>query len=123
MRYGPGTCDLPGPSGRSLAAALDDGRRFAARVVAFDPEADAAVLRAPGLAAQPLRLTRAARTAAVVVGYPQGAAVPAVLPATVRPDQPAGKASEPESRSPITWPGAAGRATARRPRHGTARPR
>ncbi|KAB8185623.1 hypothetical protein FH610_012725 [Microbispora catharanthi] len=74
---------------RDLEVVLDDGRRFAARVVAFDPEVDAAVLRAPGLTAQPLRLTRAARTAAVVVGYPKGAAVPAVLPATVRPDQPA----------------------------------
>lgn len=74
---------------RDLEVVLDDGRRFAARVVAFDPEADAAVLRAPGLTARPLRLTKAARTTAVVVGYRKGAAAPAVLPATVRPDEPA----------------------------------
>ncbi|WP_185949191.1 trypsin-like peptidase domain-containing protein [Microbispora sp. KK1-11] len=74
---------------RDLEVVLDDGRRFAARVVAFDPEVDAAVLRAPGLTAQPLRLTRAARTAAVVVGYPKGADAPVVIPATVGPDQPA----------------------------------
>ncbi|XVQ88732.1 trypsin-like peptidase domain-containing protein [Microbispora siamensis] len=74
---------------RDLEVVLDDGRRFTARVVAFDPEVDAAVLRAPGLTVRPLRLTKAARTAAVVVGYRKGANVPVALPATVRPDQPA----------------------------------
>ncbi|MBE3009254.1 trypsin-like peptidase domain-containing protein [Microbispora sp. NEAU-D428] len=74
---------------RDLEVVLDDGRRFPAQVVAFDPEVDAAVLRAPGLTARPLRLTRGRRTTAVVVGYRKGEAAPAVLPATVRPDQPA----------------------------------
>ncbi|WP_182904632.1 trypsin-like peptidase domain-containing protein [Microbispora sp. H13382] len=74
---------------RDLEVVLDDGRRLAARVVAFDPEVDAAVLRVSGLATRPLRLTEAAITTAVVVGYRKGATVPAALPATVRPDQPA----------------------------------
>ncbi|MEN3535658.1 trypsin-like peptidase domain-containing protein [Microbispora sp. ZYX-F-249] len=75
---------------RALEVVLDDGRRFPARVVVFDPEVDAAVLRVPGLTARPLRLTEAAITAAAVVGYRKGAAVPSTLPATVLPDQPAG---------------------------------
>ncbi|MGW5260049.1 trypsin-like peptidase domain-containing protein [Microbispora sp. NPDC004025] len=74
---------------RALEVVLDDGRRFAARVVAFDPKVDAAVLRVPGLTARPLRLTRDERTSAVVVGYPKGTTVPVALPARVRPDQPA----------------------------------
>ncbi|WP_328709638.1 trypsin-like peptidase domain-containing protein [Microbispora hainanensis] len=73
---------------RDLEVVLGDGR-FAAQVVAFDPEADAAVLRAPGLTARPLRFTQASITAAVVVGYHKGATVPVELPAKVRPDQPA----------------------------------
>ncbi|MEU6413371.1 trypsin-like peptidase domain-containing protein [Microbispora sp. NPDC046933] len=74
---------------RDLEVVLDDGRRFPAQVVAFDPESDAAVLRAPGLTARPLRPTRGRRTTAVVVGYRKGEAAPAVLPARVRPDEPA----------------------------------
>jgi S1-C subfamily serine protease len=87
---------------RDLEVVLDDGRRFAARVVAFDPEVDAAVLRAPGLTARPLRLTRGRRTTAVVVGYPKGTAVPAVLPATVRPDEPA-ESYDIYNRKRVSW--------------------
>ncbi|MFG1859646.1 trypsin-like peptidase domain-containing protein [Microbispora bryophytorum] len=74
---------------RDLEVVLGDGQRFTARVVAFDPEVDAAVLRVPGLTARPLRLTEAAITAAVVVGYSKGATVPVALSARVRADQPA----------------------------------
>lgn len=74
---------------RDLKVVLDDGRRFGASVVAFDPRADAAVVRVPGLRARPLPPARAVRTTAVIVGYRNGERSPIALPATVRANIPA----------------------------------
>ena len=51
-----------------------DGARAPATVVFFDPDRDLALLRAPTLAARPLRLGPAARTGqrGAVIGYPGG---------------------------------------------------
>lgn len=74
---------------KDLEVVLDDGRRFGARVVAFDPRADAAVLRVPGLPARPLPPAPAVRTTAVIVGYRDGKRSPIALPVTVRAGVPA----------------------------------
>ncbi|WP_417563642.1 MarP family serine protease [Microbacterium sp.] len=53
---------------------LPDGTARPGRIVAFDPEQDLAIIRAPGLGARPLQLssTLPAGAAAVVAGYPYG---------------------------------------------------
>lgn len=63
---------------RSTAVLRDDGRRFDASIVAFDPARDLAVLRVDGLDRPPLPLdssTPSARTTGGVFGHPGGEAL------------------------------------------------
>lgn len=75
---------------RAPEVSVPDGRRLPATVVLYDPGRDIAVLRVPGIAGTPLRLsTDPARAGAsgAVAGYPQDGPFTAV-PSRVRARQP-----------------------------------
>ncbi|MEN3535740.1 trypsin-like peptidase domain-containing protein [Microbispora sp. ZYX-F-249] len=57
---------------RSLSVTTDDGEAFPARVVAFDPSVDVAVLYVPDLSAPPLIIADAPPGNAYALAYPKG---------------------------------------------------
>lgn len=66
-----------------------DGRLVTARIVAFDPNRDLAVLSAPGLGQAPLAVAEAGEgMAGAVLGYPGGQNTVRVAPATIRRESP-----------------------------------
>ncbi|MBT2224738.1 trypsin-like peptidase domain-containing protein [Nonomuraea sp. NEAU-A123] len=67
----------------SLTVTADDGKAYEARVVAFDPDVDVAVLYAPDLPAHPLLIDAAPLGEAHLIGYPKGAKQPVWLPAAM----------------------------------------
>ena len=67
----------------SLTVTTDDGKTYEARVVAFDPDVDVAVLYAPELPAHPLLIDAAPLGAAHLIGYPKDAEQPVGLPAVM----------------------------------------
>ncbi|MEU7863182.1 trypsin-like peptidase domain-containing protein [Nonomuraea sp. NPDC049141] len=67
----------------SLTVTAHDGKAYEARVVAFDPEVDVAVLYVPDLPAHPLLIDGATRGAAHLIGYPKDAKQAVGLPAAI----------------------------------------
>ncbi len=64
---------LAGATPSSLAVTTDDGEVYPARVVAFDPDVNAAVLYVPDLPAPPLPIAEEPTGPAQLIGYPKDA--------------------------------------------------